>query len=118
MATIDLLKKIENEVIGKANHPEFHSGDTISVHYTIKEGGKERIQVFQGIVIQKKGTGSTRTFTVRKISDGIGVERIFPLYSPSVSKIEVKRKGKVNRARIFYMRGKIGTQAKVKEKRV
>lgn len=118
MATVNLLKTIENELSGKINHPEFNSGDTISVHYKIKEGNKERIQVFNGIVIQKQGTGTTSTFTVRKLSDGIGVERIFPMYSPSVSKIEVNRKGKVRRAKLFYLRGIKGTKAKVKEKRI
>jgi len=114
---MDLIKEIEAE--GQSQkHPEFKAGDTIAVHYKIKEGNKERIQVYQGTVIQRRGTGSTQTFTVRKLSNGIGVERIFPLFSPNIDKIEIKRKGKVRRARVFYLRGKSGKQARVKEKRV
>jgi len=95
--------------------PQFKSGDTVNVHVRIKEGDKERIQQFKGVCIQRKGHGAGETFTVRKISSGIGVERIFPLHSPSVEKIEVTRRGKVRRARIFYLRNKIGKKAKIKE---
>jgi large subunit ribosomal protein L19 len=96
--------------------PEFNAGDTIVVYYKIKEGNKERVQPFQGIVLQKRGEGSTETFTIRKISGGIGVERIIPLHSPHIDHIEVKKKGKVRRARIFYLRGLKGKKAKIKEK--
>ncbi|PCH66326.1 MAG: 50S ribosomal protein L19 [Bacteroidetes bacterium] len=118
MGKEDLIKLVEAEALEGKEFPEFHSGDTVAVHYKIKEGNKERVQVFQGIVIQRKGSGSTQTFTVRKISNSIGVERIFPLFSSNIDKIEVKRKGKVRRARIFYMRDRAGKKARVKEKRV
>lgn len=99
--------------------PEFGAGDTVNVHVKIKEGNKERVQQFQGTVIQRKNKSSNgETFTVRKISGGIGVERIFPLLSPSIEKIEVLRRGKVRRARLYYLRNAIGKNAKVKEKRV
>ncbi|MBN4081613.1 50S ribosomal protein L19 [bacterium AH-315-C07] len=114
---MELIKKIEAEV-AIAEHPDFSAGDQIAVHYKIKEGNKERIQVFQGVVIQRKGSGMGETFTVRKVSNGIGVERIFPYQSPSIDQIEIKRKGKVRRARIFYMRERFGKKARVKEKRV
>jgi len=97
--------------------PAFAAGDTITVSYKIVEGNKERIQVFQGLVIQRKNSGAGETFTVRKISNGIGVERIFPILSPNVDKIEVTRRGKVRRARLYYMRGKQGKAARVKEKK-
>ena len=95
--------------------PTFKSGDTVNVHVKIVEGDKERVQQFKGVCIQRKGAGSTETFTVRKISNGVGVERIFPLHSPSVVKIDVVRKGKVRRARLFYLRDKIGKDARIKE---
>jgi large subunit ribosomal protein L19 len=97
--------------------PDFKSGDRVAVHYIIKEGNKERPQIFQGDVIQRKGTGATETFTVRKISNGVGVERIFPTQSPKVSKVELLRRGKVRRARIFYLRELMGKAARIKEKR-
>lgn len=90
----------------------------MSVHYKIKEGAKERIQQFQGVVIQRRNSGLSETFTVRKISGGIGVERIFPLNSPNIDKIEVMRRGKVRRARLFYLRTKIGKASRIKERRV
>ena len=103
MATV-VMQDIINEVNPKSELPEFGPGDTIAVHYKIKEGNKERIQVFQGVVIQYKGTGSTATFTVRKMSNGVGVERIIPVNSPFIDKLEVMKRGKVRRSRIFYLR--------------
>ena len=97
--------------------PEFRVGDTVKVHYKIKEGSKERIQVFQGIIIQKRGMQISATFTVRKISEGIGVERIFPQHSPNIDKIEVVRFGRVRRAKLFYLRKAKGKAARVKEKK-
>jgi large subunit ribosomal protein L19 len=114
-----------NEIINEAQQetlrtdiPDFSAGDTVLIQYKIKEGNKERLQPFQGIVIQRKGSGHTETFTVRKISSGIGVERIFPLNSPKIDSIEIKKRGKVRRARIFYLRGLKGKKARIKEKRV
>jgi len=101
----------------KTDVPDFKAGDTIAVHVIIKEGNKERIQVYQGVVIQRRGSGATETVTVRKISAGdIGVERIFPIHSPIISKIEVVRKGRVRRARIFYLRKLKGKAARIKER--
>jgi len=102
----------------EASQTEFAPGDTVRVHVRIKEGDKERIQVFQGTVIQKRGAGAGATFTVRKVSQGIGVERVFPLFSPNVSKIETIRKGKVRRAKLYYLRGLKGRAARVREKKV
>ena len=115
----ELIKFVEETYQDKRNDiPVFNSGDTINVHVKIKEGNKERVQQFQGTVIQRKNAGSTgETFTVRKISNGVGVERIFMLLSPNIEKVEVIRRGRVRRARIFYLRGKKGKAAKVKEKR-
>ena len=115
MATV-VMQDIIKEVGPKADLPEFGSGDTVAVHYKIKEGSKERVQVFQGVVIQKKGTGSTVTFTVRKMSNGVGVERIFPLSSPSIDKLEVMKRGKVRRSKIFYLRDRKGKAARIKER--
>ena len=98
---MDLVKQIQAEQI-RTDLPDFAAGDNISVHYKIKEGDKERIQVFQGTVLQRRNTGMDETFTVRKISSGVGVERIFPFHSPFIDKIELNRRGKVRRARIFY----------------
>ncbi len=98
--------------------PDFKAGDTITVTYKIVEGSKERQQSFRGVVIQRKGTDKTQTFTIRKITDGIGVERIFPLYVPTILSIEVNKVGIVRRARIFYYRELKGKKAKIKEKRV
>jgi len=95
---------------------EFRAGDTVAVHYKIKEGDRERIQIFEGVVIAKKGGGVGETFTVRKISYGIGVERIFPLHSPLIEKIEVKRLGKVRRAKLYYLRGLSRKAARIKER--
>ena len=115
----DLVKLIEaqyNEP--RKDLPHFQAGDTVNVHIKIKEGNKERIQQFQGTVIQRRNVNTNgETFTVRKVSEGIGVERIFPLLSPSLDKIEVKHRGAVRRARLYYLRGKQGKAARVKEKR-
>lgn len=97
--------------------PAFSAGDTVTVHYKIKEGNKERIQNYRGVVIQVKGTGATKTFTVRKMSGNVGVERIFPINSPFIEEIEVNKVGKVRRSRIYYFRGLTGKKARIKEKR-
>ena len=112
-----LRSTIEQSLINKREHVNFKAGDTITVYYKIKEGEKERIQFFKGDVIQRKGSGLTETFTIRKISNGIGVERIFPINSPGIDKIEVNKAGKVRRARIFYMRERTGKSARIKQKR-
>jgi len=96
--------------------PPFDSGDTIKVHYKIKEGDKERIQVFQGTVISRRGSGTGQTFTVRKISSGIGVERVFPTHSPNIAKVERITMGRVRRAKLYYLRGLTGKSARIKEK--
>lgn len=114
---MDFVKEISAKLNGTAELPEFNSGDTITVHYKIKEGNKERIQQFQGVVIQRRGSGPTETFTVRKISGGIGVERIFPISSPFIEKIDINKQGRVRRARIFYLRDRKGKSARIKEKR-
>ena len=114
---MDKLKELANEINEIKQWPNFSAGDTLTVTYKIKEGEKERLQSFQGTVIQKKGSGVTETFTIRKMSGSIGVERIFPINSPSLQKIEVNKKGKVRRARIFYFRNLTGKKAKIKEKR-
>ena len=114
---MNLRNEISKELITSNTVPKFESGDTVTVYYKIKEGNKERIQFFKGLVIQRKGVGSTETFTIRKISNGIGVERIFPIHSPLIDKIEVEKKGKVRRSRIFYIRQLTGKSARIKEKR-
>ena len=117
LPTMDLTTIISNELVTKLELPNFKAGDNVTVYYKIKEGEKERIQFFKGDVIQRKGSGSTETFTVRKISNGIAVERIFPVNSPSIDKIEVNKVGKVRRARIFYLRELTGKKARIKELR-
>ena len=114
---MDIVKDIQNEITERRDLPKFGPGDTVSLHYKIKEGNKERIQVFQGVVIQRRGNGFTETFTIRKISNGVGVERIIPLYSPNIDKIEVNKEGRVRRARIFYLRELKGKAARIKEKK-
>jgi len=114
---MDLVKFAEDTLIEKRDFPAFKAGDTVTVVYKIKEGTKEREQQFQGVVLQRKGNGSTRTFTVRKISNGIGVERIFPLSSPKITRIDVNKQGIVRRARIFYLRDISGKKARIEEKR-
>ena len=110
----EIIKKIEAEQL-KENAPEFHVGDTVKVYAKIKEGNRERIQVFEGTVLKKQGTGVRATFTVRKISNGVGVEKTWPLHSPIVEKVEVVRRGKARRAKLNYLRNRVGKKAKVKE---
>ena len=112
-----LRNEIEKSLIEKKDHTSFKAGDTITVYYKIKEGEKERTQFFKGDVIQRKGSGLTETFTIRKISNGVGVERVFPINSPGIDKIEINKLGKVRRARIFYMRERTGKSARIKQKR-
>ena len=111
---MDIIKEIEAEQL-KDSVTEFSVGDTIKVHAKIKEGNRERIQVFEGTVIKRQGGSNRETFTVRKLSNGVGVEKTWPLHSPIVEKIEVVRKGKVRRAKLFYLRDRVGKKAKVKE---
>tara|TARA_B100000401_G_scaffold162163_1_gene108233 strand:- start:125 stop:475 length:351 start_codon:yes stop_codon:yes gene_type:complete len=112
-----LVKFVEEQFVETKDLPSFSSGDTITVYYEIREGDKTRTQFFKGVVLQRRGSGSTETFTIRKMSGSIGVERIFPINSPSIQKIEVNKKGKVRRARIFYFRNLTGKKAKIKESR-
>ena len=112
-----IIDKIEHEQLKTEAPPAFAPGDTVKVHVNIKEGDKQRIQLFEGLVIARKGSGVTETFTVRRISHGEGVERVFPLHSPNVTKVEVTRRGKVRRAKLYYLRGLSGKKARVKEKR-
>ncbi len=114
---MNLIKVVEDAFAVETEHPKFSAGDTVTVHYKIREGSKERIQNFRGVVIQVKGSESTKTFTVRKMSGNIGVERIFPLYSPFIDQIEVNKHGRVRRKRIFYLRELTGKKARIKEKR-
>jgi len=111
---MDLIKVIESEQL-RSDIPVFNTGDTVKVHVKVVEGNRERIQVYEGVVIKRQGGGLSETFTVRRISSGIGVERTFPLHSPRVDKIEVVRRGKVRRAKIYYLRGRVGKKAKIKE---
>lgn len=114
---MNLMDVVDKELAVKNEYPEFIAGDTVTVHYKIKEGNKERIQQFRGVVIQRNGSGNTVTFTVRKMSGNIGVERIFPMASPSIDKIEVNKHGKVRRAKIFYLRDLTGKKARIREKK-
>lgn len=112
-----VIRLVNEQMWTKTDVPSFQAGDTITVTYKIVEGNKERLQSFRGVVIQIKGTGKTKMFTIRKISNGIGVERIFPLYSPHIESIEVNKQGVVRRARIYYLRNLTGKKARIKEKR-
>ena len=114
----NLIKIAQDSMWEKKEVPEFKSGDTITVSYKIVEGNKERVQSFRGVVIQIKGSGMTKMFTIRKVSNGVGVERIFPLYSPHIDNIEVNKHGVVRRARIYYLRDLTGKKARIKEKRM
>ena len=114
---MNLMSVVENEYAVKRDFPKFSAGDTVTVHYKIKEGNKERIQQYRGVVIQRSGNGQTETFTVRKMSGNIGVERIFPFSSPFIEKVEINKHGKVRRARIFYLRELTGKKARIKEKK-
>ena len=114
---MDLIKIAEQAFAGeKKEYPEFRAGDTLTVTYKIKEGDKERLQKFRGVVIQRRGAGSTETFTIRKVSNGVGVERIFPFASPFIESIVLEKRGKVRRARIFYLRNLTGKKARIKER--
>ena len=112
---MNITETIATELTPTRDFTSFKAGDNITVHYTIKEGDKQRTQLFKGDVIQKKGTGATETFTVRKISHSIGVERIFPLNSPLIEKIQLNKKGRVRRSKIFYLRKLTGKKARIKE---
>jgi len=113
----DLLKFVQEELVAKKDFPNFSAGDTITVYYEIKEGEKTRTQFFKGVVIQRRGSGNTETFTIRKMSGAIGVERIFPVNMPALQKVELNQRGKVRRARIYYFRDLTGKKAKIKERR-
>ena len=115
---VDLIKVAEEAFATGKQHPEFKAGDTITVAYRIKEGNKERIQQYRGVVIKVTGEGSKKRFTVRKVSDIVGVERIFPMESPFIDSITVNRYGKVRRAKLYYLRGLTGKKARIKERRV
>lgn len=112
-----LVKFVEDELVEKKDFPKFSAGDTITVYYEIKEGEKTRTQFFKGVVIQRRGSGATETFTIRKMSGTVGVERIFPVNLPALQKLEVNKKGKVRRSRIYYFRGLTGKKARIKEVR-
>lgn len=115
---MDLIKVAENQFTAKKEYPEFKAGDTVTVHYKIVEGNKERIQQYRGVVLQRRGAGASATFTVRKMSGNIGVERIFPVASPFIDKIELNKHGRVRRAKIYYLRGLTGKKARIQEKRM
>jgi large subunit ribosomal protein L19 len=112
------IQFVHEQLTSKKKHPKFKAGDNVTVNYKIIEGGKERIQSFRGDVLKIQGTGVTATFTVRKISDGIGVERAFPFFSPNVESIIVNKVGKVRRAKLYYLRSRSGKSARIKEKRM
>ncbi|HAY77390.1 MAG TPA: 50S ribosomal protein L19 [Gemmatimonadetes bacterium] len=112
----DIIKELEKEQL-RDDAPEFAPGDTVRVLYLVREGSKERVQAFEGVCIARKGGGVDETFTVRKISSGVGVERVFPLHAPTVSGIEVVRRGRVRRAKLYYLRGRRGKAARIVEKR-
>lgn len=114
MNASEIIKSIEDEQL-KQEVPEFSVGDTVRVHNKIKEGNRERVQIFEGTVIKRQGGSNRETFTVRKLSNGVGVEKTWPLHSPNVEKVEVVRRGKVRRAKLFYLRDRVGKAAKVKE---
>jgi large subunit ribosomal protein L19 len=114
---MNLMNVVEKELAVTNEYPKFSAGDTVTVHYKIKEGNKERIQQYRGVVIQRSGSKHTETFTVRKMSGNIGVERIFPIASPFIDKIELNKHGKVRRAKIFYLRDLTGKKARIKEKK-
>jgi len=113
----ELIKFVQNEFVTTKDFPQFGAGDTITVYYEIREGEKTRTQFFRGVVIQVKGTGVTQTFTIRKMSGTVGVERIFPVNLPALQKVEINKKGSVRRKRIYYFRGLTGKKARIKEKR-
>jgi len=114
---MDSIKFVHDTLATVKKHPAFKAGDSITVNYKIIEGSKERIQAFKGVVLQRKGDGAAATFTVRKISNGVGVERVFPINSPNIESIELNKSGKVRRARLYYLRDLKGKKARIKEKR-
>ncbi len=113
---MDLIKEVEKQNL-KEDLPQFTPGDKVKVHVVVVEGGRERTQAFEGVVIRRQGSGARETFTVRRVTFGIGVERIFPVHSPSVSKIEIVRKGRVRRAKLYYLRKRTGKASRIKERR-
>lgn len=114
---MDIIRELQAELMETKNWPSFNAGDTVKVTYKIKEGEKERLQSFQGTIIQRRGEGATETFTIRKMSGNVGVERVFPINSPFLEEIEVIKEGAVRRARIYYMRDRRGKAARIKEKK-
>jgi large subunit ribosomal protein L19 len=114
---MEAIKYFHQQATTKKPLPEFKAGDNVTVHYKIIEGNKERVQDYRGEVVQRKGNGATQTFTVRKLSNGVGVERVFPLFSPNIEGIEVNKRGKVRRSRLFYLRNLTGKKARIKERR-
>jgi len=110
------LQSVEKEYL-RSDMPEFRSGDTLRVHVKVREGDKERIQIFQGVVISRRGSGTNESFTVRKMSGGVGVERVFPLHSPILDRVDVIRRGRVRRAKLYYLRGLRGKAARIEERR-
>lgn len=115
---MDQIKYIQDQLIKRNELPEFRPGDNVSVSYKIKEGDKERVQIFKGDVIKIQGEGATKTFTVRRIASGVGVERTFPFNSPNIGGIEVNKRGKVRRAKLYYLRERTGKQARIKERKI
>jgi len=115
---MDLVKYVQEQYVERKDLPKFAAGDTITVYYQIREGEKTRTQFFRGVVLQRKGTGTSETFTIRKMSGNVGVERIFPVNAPAIEKIEVNKTGKVRRSRIFYQRERMGKSARIKERRM
>ncbi|MFO7263522.1 MAG: 50S ribosomal protein L19 [Bacillaceae bacterium G1] len=111
---MDIIREVTKDQL-RTDHPDFRPGDTLRVHVKVLEGQRERIQVFEGVVIKKRGSGISQTFTVRKVSNGVGVERTFPLHSPKIDKIEVVRRGKVRRAKLYYLRNLRGKAARIKD---
>jgi large subunit ribosomal protein L19 len=114
---MDLIKYVQEQLIEEHSHPTFRAGDNVAVSYRIIEGEKSRIQIFRGDVIKMTGEGRTKTFTVRKISGGVGVERVFPISSPNVTEVKVLKRGKVRRAKLYYLRELVGKKAKIKERK-
>jgi large subunit ribosomal protein L19 len=115
---MDLVQYVKDKYVATKEHESFKAGDTITVYYQIKEGEKVRTQFFRGVVLQRRGSGTTETFTIRKMSGSVGVERIFPVNAPMIEKIEINKRGSVRRARIFYQRERTGKAARIKEKRM
>lgn len=115
---MDSIKYIQDQLIKKNDLPDFKPGDNVSVSYKIIEGDKERVQLFKGDVIKIQGTGATKTFTIRRIASGVGVERTFPFNSPNVGEVKINKKGKVRRAKLYYLRERTGKKARIKEKKV